>query len=123
VSIVFNFSGPVTIHVSGAATIALPADAPAFVAGPAVGGEGSGIGHAATSHSEGDSRKDKLTELLNDPKYRFRKIGTLADAIGEDEDTTVELLESIGARQERDNEELWGLTSRVGQPKGDSYSY
>lgn len=110
--IVFNFTGPVTIEVSGATTIALPTsgDAPAFVAGPVAASKPGPM-------AEIDSRKDKLRELLNDSNYRFRKIGTLAEAIDASESETEELLESIGARQEQNNDELWGLISRVGESK------
>lgn len=123
-NIVFNFTGAVTINVSGATTIALPgqpADASAFVAGPAfgLGGNPSPLADkpvpvAVDPHAED---KAKLLELLNDPKYRFRKIGTLADAIDASESDTEELLETIGARQEDTNDELYGLISRVGPGK------
>lgn len=121
-SIVFTFTGNVTINVSGATTIALPGilaeDPPAFVAV----GEGSGGASPATSHSEPESEdKSQLLTLLNDPNYRFRKISTLADSIGRDESDTEDLLRELGARQEDSNDELWGLKSRVGESKRGSY--
>ncbi len=122
-SIVFNFSGNVTIHVSGAGNVALTADAPApaFVAG--IEAPAAVEAPAASPAIDGDARLAKLRELLNDQRFKFRKLETLANAIGEDDDTTVELLESIDARQEKNNEELWGLTSRVGEARSTGYGF
>lgn len=122
--IVFNFTGPVTIEVSGHTTIALPAGESPF-APPANDAQlaervSQVVGEQVSENDIVTSRnKGKLTELLNDTQYRFRKIGTLAEAIGEDESTTEELLREIDARQEDTNDELWGLISRVGEGRKD----
>jgi hypothetical protein len=68
-------------------------------------------------------RKATLRDLLEDPKFRWRRIGTLARAVGASEDRTRDLLVSIGARASvAGGEEVWGLRSRVedadsGQPE------
>jgi hypothetical protein len=113
--IVFNFTGNVTIQVSGASTIALPAQT-AFAPPASVGGEGDTTDKPFAFDRDAEE-KAKLTELLSDSQYRFRNIGTLADAIGRDEEDTESLLHVIGARQEANNSELWGLKSRVGEAK------
>ena len=60
-------------------------------------------------------RKRILREMLEDPRYKWRGIGTLARSIGSSEDDARELLVSIGARASTGaGEELWGLRSRVG---------
>jgi len=115
-SIVFNFTGPVTIQVSGPTTIALPAGESPFALAPATAPAPVAVEVPVASDPDAED-KAKLLELLNDPQYRFRKIGTLADAIGRDESDTEELLETIGARQEDTNDELYGLISRVGPGK------
>lgn len=57
----------------------------------------------------------KLRLLLNDPRWRFRKLATLAAAIGADVEQTRDTLREMGgARPARGNAELWGLVSRVG---------
>ena len=59
-------------------------------------------------------RKATLRDLLEDPKFRWRGIGTLARAVGASEDRTRDLLISIGARASvAEGEEVWGLRSRV----------
>jgi hypothetical protein len=59
-------------------------------------------------------RKGTLRKLLDDPKFRWRSITTLARSIGASEDATRELLVSIGARASvGQGEEMWGLRSRV----------
>ena len=53
--------------------------------------------------------------MLNDPTFRWRKLATLARAIGASEEKTRELLIDIGARASTTaGPELWGLTSDVG---------
>lgn len=61
-------------------------------------------------------RKRILQSMLNDPTYEWRKLSTLARAVGASEEKTRELLISIGARGSAasDADELWGLTTRVG---------
>jgi len=64
-------------------------------------------------------RKSTLRKLLNDPKFRWRSIATLARAVGASEKRTRKLLVSIGARASvRPGEEMWGLRSRVDAPEG-----
>ncbi len=58
--------------------------------------------------------KAKLVELLSNPKYRFRSIGKLSQAIGADRWKTEELLAELGARPSRRNPKLFGLVSVVG---------
>ena len=62
-----------------------------------------------------DQAKARLVELLSNPKYRFRSVGTLSKAIGADRWKTEEYLAEIGSRPSRRNPNLFGLTARVGQ--------
>jgi hypothetical protein len=56
-----------------------------------------------------------LRDMLGDPAYEWRSIATLARSIGASEESTRDLLISIGARASAGSGgELWGLTSRVG---------
>lgn len=61
-----------------------------------------------------------LRELLEQDDYQWRKLSTLAKAVGETGADGLQRvrgrLTSIGARpsQSRTRRELWGLTSRVG---------
>ena len=60
-------------------------------------------------------RKQILRDTLQDPRYEWRSIGTLARSIGASEEKTRELLVSIGARASTGSgPEVWGLISRVG---------
>lgn len=43
-------------------------------------------------------RRKRLREMLSDPRFEFRDLATLRNAIGADEDTTKRLLFEIGAR-------------------------
>ena len=55
-------------------------------------------------------RKGVLERLLTGSKYEWRAIGTLADAIGADEETTARLLLEIGARRSlAKGRDSWGL--------------
>jgi hypothetical protein len=64
-------------------------------------------------------RKATLRELLQDPDFRWRSIGTLARSVGASEDATRDLLVSIGARASvGPGEEMWGLRSRVDAAEG-----
>jgi hypothetical protein len=120
--IVFNFTGNVTIHVNGATlpndpkgvSFLGPAFASATTDAPAANVTGEDKPFAFDRDAE---EKAKLTELLSDSQYRFRNIGTLSEAIDRSEEDTESLLHVIGARQEANNSELWGLKSRVGEAK------
>jgi len=62
--------------------------------------------------------KAKLSAALHDSRFRFRKITALAECIGQPESYTVELLRTMGARQERDRAHLWGAVDVVGAGRG-----
>lgn len=57
-------------------------------------------------------RKDLLREMLNNPKYQWRELGTLMHVIGADEETTKRLLLELGARASEDGKPVWSLVSR-----------
>ena len=60
-------------------------------------------------------RKAILRTMLQDSRFEWRSISTLARSIGASEEKTRELLISIGGRASAQGKtELWGLTSRVG---------
>jgi hypothetical protein len=63
-------------------------------------------------------RRATLRKLLEeDPKIKWRSIGTLASSIGASEEKTKDLLNDIGARGSvGENREMWGLRSRVDAP-------
>ena len=53
--------------------------------------------------------------MLEDPRFEWRSIDTLARAVGTPEAKARDLLISIGARASTEgSSEVWGLTSRVG---------
>lgn len=60
----------------------------------------------------------RLVALLTDRRYKFRTLGACVDCAGftgEDRyEMTIQALEAIGARTERDNSNLYGLIARVG---------
>ena len=59
-------------------------------------------------------RKATLRELLEEEKFKWRGVDTLARSIGASEEKTRELLVSIGARASvARGAEVWGLKSRV----------
>ena len=60
-----------------------------------------------------EMRRTRLRDLLNDKKYTWRNIDTLAAAIGADENTTMELLIEIEARVDLKDKKKWALESRV----------
>lgn len=77
----------------------------AIIAGP----EGAATPEGATD------KLTKLTAMLNDPAWDWRKLSTLAQAIGESEADTMILLARVRARAARDTgNALYGLVSRVG---------
>ena len=57
-------------------------------------------------------RKKLLLTMLNVDKYKWRKINTLMNVIGADEETTRQLLIEIGSRGSETDKDLWGLISR-----------
>jgi hypothetical protein len=58
-------------------------------------------------------RKETLFKLLSNPKFKWRKLESLCDSVGSDEDTTIPLLLEIGARKSRSaGSTSWGLVSR-----------
>lgn len=62
-------------------------------------------------------RKYLLLEMLQSPKYQWRKLETLMHVIGSDEETTKRLLLEVGARASEDGQPLWGLIERNPLPK------
>jgi hypothetical protein len=58
-----------------------------------------------------------LRGMLEDPRYEWREIATLARAIGTSEEETRDLLISVDARASMGGgKEVWGLRARVGGP-------
>lgn len=62
-------------------------------------------------------RKDLLLEMLQTPKYQWRKLETLMHVIGSDEETTKRLLLEVDARASEDGQPLWGLIKRNPLPE------
>jgi hypothetical protein len=64
----------------------------------------------AAGHTD-RKRKERLTEMLSDPRFEFRRLSALTDAIGADEDTAKRLLVEIGARpsERADSSYMWTL--------------
>jgi hypothetical protein len=55
-------------------------------------------------------RTDTLKRLLSSPKFEWRSIEVLSDAIGAERDTTVRLLLLAGARRSmKSGRDLWGM--------------
>lgn len=67
-----------------------------------------------------ESAKVLLRGMLDNERYQWRNIRSLANVIGLPHDQTRELLLEIGARGSELNPELWGLVSRnpLIQPPG-----
>lgn len=59
-------------------------------------------------------RRQRLNELLEDPKWEWRRMNTLASAIGCDEATTSALLLEIGALPSTSETDMWSLEGRGG---------
>lgn len=73
---------------------------------------------ASLFQSKTSKDKAKLTELLSNPKYKFRSLSRLMRATKSvDRASTVNLLGDIGARPAYRDNELWALTSRAGTGK------
>jgi predicted acylesterase/phospholipase RssA len=64
------------------------------------------------------ARQDLLTRMLQDKRFSWRKLETLAHVIGADENTAKRLLLEVGARASEDGSETWGLISRNPLPSG-----
>jgi hypothetical protein len=56
-----------------------------------------------------EPRRKLLSDMLNHPTYKWRKISTLQRVIGADDETTKRLLLDIGARGSEKDDGLWGL--------------
>jgi hypothetical protein len=75
-----------------------------------------GIGERLPGARRDQRRKRLLRDMLEDERYEWRSIGTLARSVGTSEDKTRELLISIDARASTARgEEMWGLAERVGR--------
>jgi hypothetical protein len=73
------------------------------------------VGERIPGHRRDQKRKQILREMLEDPRYQWRSLATLARTIGTSEKKTKDLLISIGARASTGRgEELWGLRTRIG---------
>jgi hypothetical protein len=71
-------------------------------------------------HRLADIRKETLRKILSNPKFRFRRLSTLNESVGLDDDETVALLLEIGARKNRaKGSDQWGLISRNPWPNDD----
>lgn len=53
-----------------------------------------------------------LKKMLEDRRFEWRSLSTLAHVIGVDEETAKRLLIDAGARASEDGKPLWGLISR-----------
>jgi hypothetical protein len=64
----------------------------------------------AAGHTD-RKRKARLKAMLSDPRFEFRRLSALSDAIGADEDTAKRLLVEIGARpsERADSSYMWTL--------------
>jgi hypothetical protein len=62
-------------------------------------------------------RKQLLMKMLDDQRWKWRKLTTLSHVIGADETTTKALLIDVGARASQDGSQLWGLISRNPLPE------
>jgi hypothetical protein len=58
------------------------------------------------------ARKKLLKTMLNEKQWPWRKLETLKQVIGADEDTTIRLLIELEARGSEDGQPLWGLISK-----------
>ena len=59
-----------------------------------------------------DGRKKVLRQMLEDQRFQWREIATLAHVTGADFDTTKRLLLEIDARASENGNDVWGLISR-----------
>lgn len=73
--------------------------------------------HEKAAAKRDKPRKDLLLEMLQSPKYQWRRLETLTHVIGSDEETTKRLLLEVGARASEDGQPLWGLIERNPLPK------
>jgi hypothetical protein len=63
-----------------------------------------------------EKRKELLTKMLSNPAHPWRKLTTMANAIGANEEETKRLLLEIDARGSTTGNGNWGLIARVGLP-------
>lgn len=69
--------------------------------------------HRQRRNNQLNSGREKiLREMLENPKFEWRKLSTLASVIGCDEEATKDLLIAIEARGSEKEDGLWGLQSR-----------
>jgi phosphopantetheine adenylyltransferase len=68
------------------------------------------------SGSLNDARRKRLREMLEDKRFKWRKLQTLADAIGATPKETRELLVQLKCRPQEDNPDYWGLIARNPTP-------
>ena len=66
----------------------------------------------AKTRNADKERMALLKTMLNNEKYEWRKLSTLASVIGLDEIHTKDLLILIGARASETNGDTWGLISK-----------
>ena len=59
-----------------------------------------------------DARKKILRQMLEDQRFEWRKVSTLAHVIRADVDQDKRLLLEIDARASEDGTDMWGLVSR-----------
>lgn len=62
------------------------------------------------------SRKARLRAMLEDERFTWRKLDTLASGIGATPDETRQLLVQIKARPQETDPDKWGLISRNPPP-------
>ena len=55
-----------------------------------------------------DDRKKLLKEMLDDKRFEWRKLSTLSQVVGANEDETARLLIEIKARGSEGEDEYWG---------------
>ena len=100
----------------------------AVVAGAFIGGITGLVGSLSNAWFTDyltNERKDKLDEgrkillrqMLEDQRFDWRKLSTLAHVVGADFDTAKRLLLEIDARASEDGTDLWGLISRHPFPR------
>ncbi|HYG30652.1 MAG TPA: hypothetical protein VD887_10615 [Allosphingosinicella sp.] len=71
-----------------------------------------------------DARKKLLVSMLEDERFRWRRLERLSHVIGANEEVTKTLLLEVGARASEDGQNLWCLVSRhpFGGPQNEAES-
>ena len=62
------------------------------------------------------SRKARLMEMLEDKRFTWRRLQTLADGIGATPEETRKLLVQLKARPQETDPDKWGLIARNPRP-------